>query len=107
MTAVNDKNSNGDKHHSNNKSRLRHRCYFLKDSSTGKQPSADAIPGKLQADGPSVGVVYYNTTACAWRSLTTETKLNLVFHVENLFSVFRLALPLAINESDKNREYSR
>ena len=51
LTAANDQNSNGDRHHSNNEARLPRRLYFSKESSRGKEPPADAILGRMHATG--------------------------------------------------------
>ena len=39
------------RHHSNNKARLPRRLYFSTEYSRGKQPTNDAIPGRMRATG--------------------------------------------------------
>ena len=46
---ANGQNSNRGRHHSNNKARLPHRLYFPKEFCRGKEPPADAIPGRMHA----------------------------------------------------------
>ena len=81
------------RHHSNNKARLPHRLYFSIESSRGKEPPADAIPGRMHATGFFRGCRALLTTTFAWRSLTTGTFFPLVFYVEHVFPVFWYTLP--------------